>query len=122
MKLTALLFAVLAVGSWTAIPGGTWQPTNPTISEIRAHLKEYVQEKATEQQKSLPAWSRYSFQFQGQEKEGHRFVFINAYCIAPPKYAKKTFVLVDDGGPCFFNIKYDPASRGFFELEFNGEA
>jgi hypothetical protein len=118
----SLLVAALAVGSWIAVPGGDWNPSEQVVNEIRAGLEKFVQMKATEQKKRMPEWSTYTFQFQGQEKGGQKFVFVNAYCTAPPEYSTERFVFVLDGGPCFFNVKYDPKLHTFFELGFNGDA
>lgn len=118
----SLQVAALAVGSWIAVPGGDWNPQEQTISEIRAGLEPFVRMSATGQKKRMPEWSTYTFQFQGQEKGGRKFVFVNAYCTAPPEDSTKRFVFVLDGGPCFFNVKYDPKLHTFFELGFNGDA
>ncbi len=116
-----LIAAAAAIGSWSDIPGGSWHPGEVAIAEIRSGVRQFVQESAKKRGKNLQEWSLYSFQYQAREKAGQRFVFINAFCIAPPDYAQKRFVLVTDGGPCFFNLKYDPQRRVFFDLEFNGE-
>ena len=118
----SLLVAALAVGSWIAVPGGDWNPSEQVVNEIRAGLEKFVQVKATEQKKQLQKWSMYSFQFQGQEESGRKFVFVNAYCTAPLEYSTERFVIVLDGGPCFLNVKYDLKLHRFFELDFNGDA
>ena len=120
--MTSLLLTALAAGSWIAVPGEAWKPAEQTFEGIQSGLKQFVQKSAADQNKKLNEWSKYSFQFQGQEKDGRKFIYINAYCIDPPEYVEKRFVLVLDGGPCFFNVKYDPESHIFFELQFHGEA
>ena len=119
-----LLVAVVAVavGSWVAVPGGSWSPAPEQLSEIRSSLEPFVKQQAAEQHRQLPNWSRYSFQYQGQLDDGQRVIFVNAFCISPPEYAQRQFVFVFDGGPCFFQVKYDPNKKRFFQLMFNGEA
>ena len=119
--LSAVLLAA-AVGSWTAVAGGTWSPGQEMLAHIQLELPAFVKQQATIQKKSLPEWSRYSFQFQGQSNNDRRFVFINAYCIESPDYVAKRFLVVLDGGTCFFSLKYDPEQRVFLELIFHGEA
>jgi len=34
----------------------------------------------------------------------------------------KSLIAVMDGGACFFNVKYDPAKKSFYDLTINGEA
>ncbi len=121
MNILAAVIAV-AVGSWAAVPGGSWSPAPEQINEIRSSLEPFVRQEAAEQHRQLPNWSRYSFQYQGQLDDGQRVIFVNAFCISPPEYAQRQFVLVFDGGPCFFQVKYDPNKKRFFQLMFNGEA
>ena len=112
----------VAVGSWLAISGGSWSPSPAQVDEIQNELKPYVIQQAAAQHRKLPDWSRYTFQYQGQMHGGRKVVFINAFCISPPGYARQQFVLVLDGGTCFFEVMYDPDKKEFFQLLFNGEA
>jgi hypothetical protein len=34
----------------------------------------------------------------------------------------KSLIAVMDGGACFFNVKYDPVKKSFYDLTINGEA
>ena len=113
---------VVVVGSWVAIPGGAWTPAPEQLTEIRSNLELFVKQQALKQNKKLPIWSSYTFQYQGQVVDKQEVVLINAFCIEPPEYSKHQFVLVFDGGPCFFQVKYDPNKKKFFQLMFNGEA
>ena len=113
---------IVAVGSWVAVPGGAWSPAPEQLSEIRSSLEPFVKQQAVKQNKQLPIWSSYTFQYQGQVVNEQKVVLVNAFCIAPPEYSKLRFVTVSDGGPCFFQVKYDPNKKKFFQLSFNGEA
>ena len=113
---------VVVVGSWVAIPGGAWSPAPKQLTEIRSNLEPFVKQQALKQNKKLPIWSSYTFQYQGQVVDKQEVVLINAFCIETPEYSKHQFVLVFDGGPCFFQVKYDPNKKKFFQLMFNGEA
>jgi len=75
--------------------------------------------------RALKKWNTYRFQYQGQEEKGRKFIYINAFCnLYNPKGVnlEHSFVLVDDGGSCFFDLKYDPAADTFFDAFINGEA
>ncbi len=75
--------------------------------------------------RSLKKWNTYRFQYQGQEEKGRKFIYINAFCdLHNPKgrNLSKNFVLVHDGGGCFFQLKYDPIADKFFNAFINGEA
>ena len=119
---TVLAAATIAVGSWISVPGGSWVPDVGTMDQIRGSLRPCVLERAARDHRELPAWSSYTFQYQGQFEGTAKVVFINAFCGDPPSYAAEHFVRVFDGGTCFFNLKYDPVQRRFFGLAFNGVA
>ncbi len=75
--------------------------------------------------RSLKKWNTYRLQYQGQEEQGRKFVYINAFCsLHNPKGVNlsKDFVLVHDGGGCFFQLKYDLIANKFFDVFINGEA
>jgi len=115
------LLAALAIasGSWIYIPGGTWTPGPKTVAAIRADLKAAVLRQAGLEHEQLPAWGKYSFQYQGRELEGRRIVYVNGFCVAPD-YADKYMVMVADGGPCFFFAIYDVGTKSFATVQFNG--
>jgi len=115
-----ILALALSMASWIHVPGGTWQPT-AHVAELRDGLEPFVMRAAAEQRKRLPAWSSYTFQYQGRTEQDAKTIFINAFCSPAPRDVKTQFVLVLDGGACYFRVKYDPASKAFFDLEFNGD-
>jgi hypothetical protein len=121
MTSLAALVAI-SVGSWIVVPGGSWSPSPEQIAEVRGQIGLFVKQHAAERRLQLPAWASYSFQYQGQSEGGRQIIFVNAFCIAPTEYAQSQFVLVFDGGPCFFQLKYDPRKKRFFQLTFNGVA
>lgn len=118
-----LLFAtaVVTVGSWFGIPGGSWNVGSAVLNSIHDGLEPFVKQQASNQHQVLRPWPTYSFQYQGQTEAGRKIVFINAFCGSEPD-AQQHFVQVFDGGPCYFRVKYDPLRREFFELVFNGVA
>lgn len=121
MSLFTTVIAVV-VGSWVAMSGGSWPPSPAQVTEIQNGLRSFVVQQATAQHRKLPDWSSYTFQYQGRSDGGQKVVFINAFCISPPEYTQQQFVLVFDGGTCFFEVKYDPNKKSFIQLTFNGEA
>jgi hypothetical protein len=114
------LAVALSIASWINVSGGAWDASS-TFTEMQPQLEPYVARAASQEHKQLPPWSTYTFQYQGQELRGRRFVLINAFCIPPREDVKTQFLLVLDGGPCFFRAKYDPSRKTFYELEFNGD-
>lgn len=73
--------------------------------------------------RKLQEWTRYTFQYQGQEQRGRKFVFVNAFCAGDEgQQLDKQMVWVFDGGTCFFNLKYDAEENKFFDILINGDA
>ncbi len=119
----ALFTSVNAADRWIRVYGGKWEPDSQMLNDIKIHIESYVKRQAKAQKRELKKWKSYTFQYQGWEANGRKYVFINALC----KHTEdgsldKEIIAVCDGGSCFFNLKYDPVSREFFGLIINGEA
>jgi hypothetical protein len=110
------------VGSWFPIAGGTWSPDQVTVSHMRMALQPFVAAQAVKQARHLQLWSSYSFQYQGRSTTGGQFVFINAFCSAPDAYSAKQFLRVLDGNTCYFDVKYNPKTKMFYDFGFHGVA
>ena len=110
------------VGSWFPMAGGTWSPDQVAVAQLRSTLQPYVLAQATQQHRQLQPWSTYSFQYQGRGSEDGKFIFVNAFCSPPDAYSAKQFVRVLDGGTCYFEVKYNPKTKTFYDLGFNGVA
>jgi len=106
-----------------------FEPTSPMsvpsrmLADLKVQIESYVRSQAKAQGRELKNWQDYTFQYQGQEEKGGRFIFINALCVQGDRQRlDKEIVIIFDGGSCFFNVKYDPLRKGFFDLFINGEA
>jgi hypothetical protein len=104
------------------VAGGTWDPSPKNLADAATTLQPYVTQQASLQHQKLPEWSTYSFQYQGREVNGHQLVYVNAFCTPPPVNAKENLVVVFDGGPCYFSAYYDPRTKKFVAINFNGFA
>ena len=109
-----------AIATWIQVVGGSWTPTSE-LAAIQTELKSFVEASAKRENKVLPKWGTYTFQYQGRGEASKRFVFINAFCSKPPADVKKQMVVVLDGGACFFNVKYDQQRRFLFDHPFKCE-
>jgi hypothetical protein len=59
------------------------------------------------------------------DNAGHKKVWINCFCWTTYddyNYWKKSFVMVDDGGRCFFNFMVDLTDNSFSDFEVNANA
>ena len=115
----ALALAV-APGSWTHISDGGWEPSAAQTNLARAALHRAVLAQiATENRERIPNWSTYAFQYQGRVISGRNVIVVNAFCDIPP-YASKQWVMVLDGGACFFTAFFDVKTGKYAEVAFNG--
>jgi hypothetical protein len=58
-----------------------------------------------------------------QDKKGHKIIYLNCFCNpAEFKSRKSDWVLVDDGGKCFFHVKIDLTDKVIIEFSVNGVA
>jgi hypothetical protein len=112
----------IAIGSWLPVPGGSWQPTALDMVEAESQIESYVAREASLAKRTLPNWSSYTFQYQGQEFHGKPVVLVNAFCSAPPPNAATQMLMVFDGGPCYFQARWDPISKTYISVVFNGDA
>jgi hypothetical protein len=125
--LIALFFgwsaAVYAENTWIQVKGGDWVPEAQTLTELKAGVAPYAQGQAQAQGRKLRNWSNYTFQYQGIEGKGRKFILVNALCHKDAGWnLEQRMIMVLDGGSCFFRLKFDPERRQYFDLTINGEA
>jgi len=119
----AIVTSVNAAEPWIKVAGGKWDPSPKMLANLKAQIESYVRSQAKAQSKELKRWKDYTFQYQGQEEKGRKFIFINAlYRLNDRQTLDKQIIVILDGGSCFFNLKYDPNQKVFFDLSINGEA
>jgi hypothetical protein len=109
--------------AWFKVHGGSWEPDSAAISRIQSDLQPAVARLAGSHFNDFRHWWKYKFQYQGQRTETGLHVLINALCDAyEDRDLTAQFVVVNDGGPCFFEVKYDPKAQRFYDLVINGDA
>ena len=59
-------------------------------------------------------------QFQGVIEQGRRQVLVAASSDPLQEDASKQWLVVDDGGTCYFTAYYDPVTRRFVRVRFHG--
>lgn len=119
----AVIMDVNAIERWIKVAGGKWDPSPTMLSDLVTKIEPYVKSQAKAQGRVLKNWQDYTFQYQGQEEKGRRYIFINVLCArSEDQRLDKQIIVIFDGGSCFFNLKYDPLRKAFFDLFINGEA
>lgn len=103
-----------------------WTPSVADISELNSKLKKYLHEsKDAATDKVLTNYADYKIQYLGYSENGKKWILVNAFCksVWKENYAwHNSVVVVFDGGPCFFQIRYDVESFRFKRFEVNGES
>ena len=123
--LISMAFAggVLAENRWVRVKGGSWEPTATVLNDAKTALEPYIKGQAKNLGRELRNWREYTFQYQGSEEKGRRYLFINALCRSDSRWKlKDDFQMVFDGGSCYFHLKYEPTRREFSDLIINGDA
>lgn len=129
-KAAALLALVITLATsvnandrWIKVAGGKWNPTPKMLNDLKNEIESYVQSQAKAQRRELKNWNNYVLQYQGQKEKGQKFIFINALCAKKDRQGlDKEMFIIFDGGSCYFNVKYDPYKKVFYDLFINGEA
>ena len=119
----------LGIADWFIQPGQTaeyWTPSEEAVLAIEGGLVSFLQENPDRfYSQGTPVWERlddYNRQYLGIVLDGKRLVYANYFCDSTGRDWKKDFVMVLDGGDCFFQFKYDVDSGEFFDLQVNGNA
>ena len=125
--LLALSFAWAATAfaetTWVRVKGGKWNPGPQVLAELKARLESYTKGSAQKEGRKLKSWAEYTFQYQGREEKGTKYILVNALCYKDQHWnLEEQMILVRDGGTCFFNLKFDPQRLRYYDLIINGDA
>lgn len=107
-------------------PMQSWEPTVADINDLEASLAQITalssKEQDTDEQIDHP--DQYFRQYLAVVVNGKRTIFVNAFCSNEGHWNdwRKRLVIVMDGGKCFWNALYDPATQSFSDLKINGVA
>ena len=100
-----------------------WRPSPQQLQLLEARLPAFFRDQRAKDRGSTSfrgprrTPGDYVFQVVGHTRNGGSLLWINAYCGAPPT---TDLVFVMDGGPCYFNVTYDPEAGSFSGLSVNG--
>jgi hypothetical protein len=104
---------------------GTWEPSAADVAELEAALPAFLQSAENPWLREDPPIEErvptYMRQYLGIIEDGEEIIYANFFCTINEMDWHNDFVFVLDGGDCFFQVKYNPASGEFFDLSVNGE-
>lgn len=98
-----------------------WTPTAKQIVLLESLLASHLKSKPPRNGKPVLKPLEYSRQYIGVTKNGHKLIYLNAFC-SQIKGWHERFVMVLDGGSCYFQVYFDLAGQKFSELQYNGNA
>lgn len=127
--LTEKQSAEIGIAEWYAEEGqttGYWIPTREDALAIQDGAAAFLQSNADRfHSQGTPVWEQldeYMVQFLGILLDNRRIVYANYFCTDTGQNWRKEFILVMDGGKCFFQFMYDADTGEFFHLRVNGDA
>jgi len=110
---------------------GTWQPSDADIKALEANLPR-VQQLRSKQccnpQARVKDLKNYYRQYVGVVIGNRKLIYINAFAVPLIDITdrkdrwRREPMLTCDGGSAFWGAVYDPRTKEFSELAFNGEA
>jgi hypothetical protein len=93
---------------------------------IRQELLSFLRKSPiASERKVLADFDDYYIQYIGYARNGRNIVFLNGVCSSQfesLRLDERHVELVADGGPCFFSVHYDIASKRILELFVHGSA
>jgi hypothetical protein len=101
-----------------------WSPTQSDIIAAEAMLVPFLQaSKNPDAPKIAAKLGTYKRQYRGVVVGGKKRIFIRFFCTtSAPDEVMKEETYIFDGGSCFFNVTFTPATSTFSDLMINGEA
>ena len=102
-----------------------WTPSEADIVEAESKLVAFLQQTKApkfQQEKILKNIKTYKRQYVGVVKNGEQDIFINFFCDSGHVEWTKHFVMVSDGGACFFQVTFSTKTKTFSDLMVNGVA
>jgi hypothetical protein len=101
-------------------------PSEADVITIQDGLVSYLEQNSESfYTRDIPIWERmdeYNRQYIGILVDGKRIVYANYFCDSAQKDWTEEFILVMDGGDCFFQFQYDVDTAEYFNLQVNGSA
>jgi hypothetical protein len=106
-------------------PLDNWEPTVGDINGLEANLPQItaLSGKQPDPGRHIDNPHQYFRQYLAIAQGGKKRIFVDAFCNLEPGDAnawRKHLVFVNDGGKCYWQAIYDPATQAFSNLTVNG--
>ncbi|MDN4055486.1 hypothetical protein QPK32_20675 [Massilia sp. YIM B02763] len=113
------MMALNPLRRWFEVQGGAWQVPDAMLGDMAAEMRKEAGAQVA------PKLHRYIVQYQGTVAQGVRAIRVSGACtISGVDEARlsQEFIIVHDGGKCFFDATYDPEGRRFTAFHYHGYA
>ena len=105
----------------------SWEPTVADIESLEANLVliPTLSENVAGSTRHIDKPEQYFRQYLAVVQHGKRWIFVNALCRIDERDSdawRKHLEMIVDGGECYWQAWYDPATRRFSNLLVNGVA
>ena len=104
---------------------GYWTPGQADVISLEAGLFNYLQSVANLFPQGPPTEEQlleYHRQYLGIIEEGRHVIYANYFCEDSVQDWENQFVMVQDGGSCFFQLRFEVGASRYYDLHINGEA
>jgi len=106
-------------------PVENWEPTVGEINGLEANLSQLTTLSGQQSNPGQPIDDPHQYfrQYLAIAQDGKKLIFVDAFCereSGDPNAWRKRLVFVLDGGKCFWQALYDPATQKFSNLKVNG--
>ena len=104
---------------------GFWTPGQADVISLEAGLYNYLQSVANLFPQGPPTEEqlvKYHRQYLGIIEEGRHVIYANYFCEDSIQDWENQFVMVQDGGSCFFQLRFEVGASRYYDLHINGEA
>jgi hypothetical protein len=130
MRRLAIFLVALALSplcfaeTWVEVRHGVFAPSNETLTQIRAILKEAVVAAMRAKGVKPPDWDGYLIQYRGATINGQRAIEIHGSCHfdGPRSNNRSEFYDegVSDGGTCYFLVYFVVKTKQYSNVVFHG--
>ena len=99
-----------------------WRPSPAEVGRFEVALDSALSAARTEHPDVPPEnLASYTVQYVGYVLNGRRRIYANGACRTNAD-VEKQWVVVFDGGTCYFGVSFDVDAEHLIDLDFNGEA
>jgi hypothetical protein len=104
---------------------GYWTPTQADVIALETGLNNYLKSVASlfpQEPPTKERLSEYHRQYLGIIEDGKQVIYANFFCEDANQDWKNQYVIVQDGGSCYFQLKFEVGASRYYDLHINGEA